>query len=186
MLEIARKRCPEATFQQGDMESLPYEPNQFHIVTGFNSFQFASSPINALGEVARVGTPGAQVVIATWGPADKCDAAAYLKAVSSLLPPMPVGTPGPFAMSQPGALEALAREARLHPVESHDVECIWDYKDEPTLLRAMLSSGRSVSAINRVGEARTIQGILTALVPYRTPEGGYRLRNVFRYLIAEL
>jgi hypothetical protein len=43
------------------------------------------------------------------GPPEDCEAAAYLGALGMLLPPPPPGAPGPFALSQPGALASLAR-----------------------------------------------------------------------------
>jgi hypothetical protein len=43
------------------------------------------------------------------GPPEDCEAAAYLGALGALLPPPPPGAPGPFALSQPGALASFAR-----------------------------------------------------------------------------
>jgi len=135
-------------------------------------------------EAARVLRHGGRVAIATWGRPDDCEAAAHLGALGALLPPPPPGAPGPFALSRPGALASLARAAGLRPVDETDVEVVWAYPDERTLLRGLLSAGPAVRAIAEAGEARVRDAVLAAVAPYRTPGGAYRLRNVFRYAVA--
>jgi len=49
------------------MEDLPWEDDTFDLVTGFNSFFFATDMIAALREAGRVARPGAPVVIQVWG-----------------------------------------------------------------------------------------------------------------------
>jgi SAM-dependent methyltransferase len=166
------------------MESLPYVDDRFDLVTGFNSFQFAADPARALREAGRVARPGAPVVIATWGRPEQCEAAAWVKAVGGLLPPPPPGAPGPFALSDPGALEEFAARGGLTPLGRRDVACVWDYPDEDSVLRAMKSAGFAVEAIDTVGEERVTEAVLEAVAPYRTSAGGYRLENVFGYLVA--
>ena len=78
------------------------------MVIGLNSFRFAASPVNALQEAHRVSRIGASVVIAVFGKREDTEAAAYLAALGSLLPPPPPGAPGPFALSFDGALGSLA------------------------------------------------------------------------------
>lgn len=122
MSAIGREPVPQSDFRVGEMEELPWSDHQFDVVTGFNAFQFAASPVNALREARRVARQGAVVVVAVWGKPEDTQVAAYFAALSSLLPPP--GTPGPFALSQEGALEALATEAGLQPdiVESVDTD----------------------------------------------------------------
>jgi hypothetical protein len=82
---------------------------------GFNAFQYAVSPVNALREARRVVTAGGIVVIAVWGLLESCEAAGYLKALGSLMPPPPPGAPGPFALSDETKLKTLMGEAGLTP-----------------------------------------------------------------------
>ena len=138
---------PDADLMAGEMESLPFGDDAFDIVTGFNAFQFAADPAHALREAGRVSAPGAPIVIATWGRPEQCEAAAYVKAVGGLLPPPPPGAPGPFALSEPGAIEAFAAKGGLIPGERREVLCVWDYADEASLLRAFRSTGFAVKAI---------------------------------------
>ena len=99
----------------GELEDLPYADGSFDAVTGFNAFQYAAEPAAALREAARVTKPGGRVVAMIWGTAAECEAAAYLAAIGRLLPPPPPGAPGPFALSEPGVLEALLTRAGLDP-----------------------------------------------------------------------
>jgi SAM-dependent methyltransferase len=184
LLAIARQRLPGADFQLGDMQSLPYPEHRFDLVTGFNAFQYAASPAPALREAGRVAKAGGQVVIAVWGRPEETQAAGYLKALGSLLPPPPPGAPGPFALSQPEALAALAVEAGLRPRHHGAVPCPWAYPDLETALRGLLAAGPAVRAIQAAGEDRVREAVAESLVPFRRPDGSYLLENTFRYLIA--
>jgi SAM-dependent methyltransferase len=168
----------------GEIEDLPWAETSFDVVTGFNAFQYAATPVNALREARRVAVPGADVFIATWGASQDCEAAGYLRALDALLPPPPPGGPGPFALSEPGALERLAIEAGLTPGEHLEVECIWHYTDLDTALRGLLSAGPAVRAARHSGEDRVRRAVTEAIMPFRTARGGYRIENTFRCLIA--
>ena len=183
-VETARTRCSHGTFVAGEMESLPYADQAFDAVTGFNVFQYAASPMRALREARRVLKPTGRVVIAVWGPPETCDAAGHLKALGPLMPLSPAGAPGPFALSQESALKALAADAGLIPVEIVDVDCPWVYPDLHMALRGMLSAGPVERAIRASGLEKVRAAITEAIAPFRTADGAYRLRNVFRVLIA--
>ena len=184
LLAIAYQRVPQGEFRVGDIEKLPYVDNSFDVVTAFNSIQYATTPLSALKEARRVACPGANVVIATWGKREECQIATILAAIGSLLPPPPPGTPGPFALSTEGTLEALAREAGLTPTHVEDVACPFVFPDLSTALLGMLSSGPAAMAIQTSGEDRVRQAIMDALPRFKQASGGYRLKNTFRYLIA--
>jgi hypothetical protein len=104
--------------------------------------------------------------------------------MGSLLPPPPAGAPGPYALSADGALEALAQTAGLIPGEVKKVDCPWEYPDEQTALRGLLSSGPAIRAIQHTDEATVRDVILKTLEPFKTATGGYRLENNYRYMIA--
>jgi SAM-dependent methyltransferase len=113
-VEIARERIPHADLRVGELEALPYDDDSFDVVTGFASFQYAADPVHALQEARRVTPTGGTVAILTWGQPERCEAAAIIQALGSLLPPPPPGAPGPFALSAPGALEDLVHRAGLN------------------------------------------------------------------------
>ena len=76
LLAIARQRAPEGDFRHGDMEELPFADQSFDVVTGFNSFQYAANPANALKEARRVARKGGSLIIAVWGKPENSDAKA--------------------------------------------------------------------------------------------------------------
>jgi SAM-dependent methyltransferase len=184
LLAIARERVPLGDFRCGEMEELPYADHQFDVITGFNSFQFAANPANALREARRVARTGAPVVVAVWGKPQDTQAATMLAALSSLLPPPPPGAPGPYALSQDGALEVLVTQAGLTPTKVEEVDTLWSYPDEETALRGLFSSGPAVRAIQHAGEQAVRDAVTKAIAPFKTASGGYELRNKFRYLIS--
>jgi len=183
-ISAASERVPQGHFQVGEMEHLPYPEHSFHVVNGFYLFQDAATPENALREARRVARPGAPVVVATWGLPEDCQAVATQTAVSRLLPPPPPGAPGPFALSDEQALKALAAQAGLTPALVADIACPFLYPDLETALRGLLSAGPIVRAMEQVGEASVRAAVANALAPFALPEGGYRLENKFRYVIA--
>jgi ubiquinone/menaquinone biosynthesis C-methylase UbiE len=183
-IEIARSRVPKGDFRVAEMEALPHADESFDVVTGFNAFQYAASPVNALREARRVAKPAGVVVIAVWGPPEDCEAAGHLKAIGSLMPPPPPGMPGPFALSEEAKLKALATQGGLTPLTVVDVQCPWHYPNLETALKAMLSAGPVERAIRASSYERARDAIAEAIAPYRRPSGELHMNNKFRYLIA--
>ena len=183
-IEIARERLPDADLTVGEMDELPYEAGSFDVVTRFDAFHFEADPARALAEAGRVGRAGAPVVIATWGRPEHCEAAGYVRALGSLVPPPEA--PGPFGLSEEGALEQFAARGGLTPGEPREVLCVWAFPDEDTLLRGLASTGFAVKAAAHVGDARVMEAVLDAVAPYRTIGGGYRIENTFTYIVARI
>jgi SAM-dependent methyltransferase len=184
LVALAARRVPGLDVREGEIETLPYPDDTFDLVTGFNAFQYAARPLNALAEARRVTRPRGRVVVATWGSPVACEASGYLAALAGLLPPPPPGAPGPFALSAPGALEQMVTQAGLEPLDALEADTPFVYPNEATALLALLSAGPGVRAIASAGEPRAREAVAEAIAPYRRPDGSYRLRNRFRYLIA--
>jgi len=184
LLAIARERTPSGDFRTGEMEELPFADASFDLVSGFNSFQFAADPVNALRQARRVAKPGGAVSIAVWGLAKDCQAAAILKAMGSLLPPPPPGTPGPFALSEPGVMEDMLSKAGLKPGRAVDVDTPFEFKDDETAYRAMAASGPGIRAFRVAGGDKLRATLLATLAPFKTASGRCHLDNKFRFVIA--
>jgi SAM-dependent methyltransferase len=184
MVNHAQRLVPSGDFRVGEIEDLPFDQATFDVVTGFNAFQYAADPVTALREAARVTRPGGRVVVMIWGTAAECEAAAYLAAIGRLLPPPPPGTPGPFALSAPGALEPLLVEAGLTPGPRRVVPCPWEYPDEETTLAGLMSSGPAVRAIEHTSVDAVRRTLLEACAPYRRADGSYRMDNTFHHVIS--
>jgi ubiquinone/menaquinone biosynthesis C-methylase UbiE len=179
-LVIARERVSNSDFRCGDMEELPYADASFDVVTGFSSFQFAEDPLNALRQAKRVAKPGGYVAMVAWGRVEDCEFATTLKAVMACLPPPLPGARGTFALSEPGKMEALMEQAELTVCAYGDVSCPFEYPDDETAWKTISSSGPLVATIRTAGEATIKQAVLTSLVPFKTPGGGYRQEHRLR------
>lgn len=184
-VEVASERVPAGDFRVGDMESLPWPDHSFDAVTGFNSFQFARAPATALVEAARVLTPGGKVGLVIWAHPSESQQARVIDAISALAPPLPVGAPGPFALSARGVLEAALAAAGLRLVDGGEVPIVVAYPDDEAACGAMLRGSAAVRATRYAGEARVRQVIVEALAEFRMATGGYQLENRFRFAIAE-
>ena len=184
--ELARARVPSGDFRVAEMETLPHADGSFDVVTGFNAFQYAASPVQALREARRVARADGIIVIAVWGLPETCDAAGHLKALGPLMPPPPPGAPGPFALSDEAKLKALATDAGLTPLAVVDVQCPWIYHDLETALRGLLSAGPVERAIRASSIERVRDAVAEAIAPYGGSSGDYHMNNVFRYLIARV
>lgn len=185
-LSIARERVAQGDFRTGEMEELPFADRRFDVVAGINAFQFAADPVKALREAARVARPGGALVIANFGKREDTEAAAYFAALGSVLPAPPPGAPHPFALSFDGVLEAVVTQAGLNPGKVEEVDCPWEYPDESTLLRGLLSPGPALRAMQIAGEEAVSEAILEAAAPFRIASGGYRLRNKARYMMVSI
>ncbi len=185
LIAEAKKRVSNADFLVGEMEELPFKEKSFDVVCGFNSFQYAANVKNALMEAKRVLKDGGKLATMIWGNKEDCEAATYLKAVGSLLPPPPPGAGGPFALSENQLLEKILEETGFKILSNTDVPSVWKYADVDTALKGLLSSGPAARAIEHSGFEKVYETILQAVHPYIQPNGQVVYNNKFRVVIAE-
>ncbi|MGH3775333.1 MAG: class I SAM-dependent methyltransferase [Pseudonocardiaceae bacterium] len=184
-IEQAAALVPEGAFEVGDILALPYPAARFDVVICVQSIMHVTNPLTALREAARVARPGAPVVITIWGNEENCDIRAFGRALSGLLS-HPAGRGEgiqPPPLSAEGRLERLATLAGLAVTEVDEVVCPFRYPDEDTLLSELLGSGLGRRALRVASPATVRRAVLGGLAGYRTPSGGYRLDNTFRYLV---
>ncbi|HZS20198.1 MAG TPA: class I SAM-dependent methyltransferase [Pseudonocardiaceae bacterium] len=176
---------PEGIFDVGDILALPYPAARFDAVTCVQSIMHVSNPLTALREAARVARPAAPVVVTVWGKEENCDIRAFGQALSGLLPRAAGQVPGvhPPQLSDDGRLERLAQLAGIAVMEVGDVKCPFWYPNEHALLRGLLGSGLGRRALGVASPGTVRRAVLEGLARYRTPTGGYRLDNSFRYLV---
>lgn len=185
LIAEAKKRVSNTKFLVGEMEELPFEEKSFDVVCGFNSFQYAANIKNALLEAKRVLKDGGKLATMIWGNKEDCEAATYLKAVGSLLPPPPPGAGGPFALSENQLLEKILEEIGFKILSNTDVTSVWKYVDTDTALKGLLSSGPVARAIEHSGFEKVYETTLHAIQPYIQPNGQVVYNNKFRVVIAE-
>src|SRR4051794_38506134 len=184
LIDFARTRLSQADLRVGEMEDLPWDDDAFDLVTGFNSFFFANDMIAALREAGRVAKPGAPVVIQVWGAHERCDLEAMKRVARPFLPPRPPDAPPDPDLAEPGALRALADQSGLRPESELDATWALEYPDAETLSRAMLAVAGLATLAGPGREYDLKTAIVDGLAAYRTLDGGYRLSNEYKFLVA--
>ena len=184
LLEYARRRVPGATIVQGELQSLPFPDDTFDAVSGFNSFQYAADPTEALREAKRVTAPGGRILALVWSPAEMCELASHLQSLGALMPPPPPGAPGPFALSGQDALEEFFATAGLEIAQIGDVPCTFAYPDTTTAVTALSSAGPVVRISEHAGWDAVRADIDSFLARHVRPDGTYAIHNPFRYALS--
>nr|BFD82448.1 hypothetical protein StreXyl84_18490 [Streptomyces sp. Xyl84] len=135
----------------------------------------AQDPAGPLAAAVPLAEHGAPVVLAGWGPPERCAASAVLRAATRATDPPPVARDG---------LEDVARRAGLRPDGSGRVACPFGYADLDSAVRGMLSTGLFDAAVEAAGPDQVGKELTEALHAHQRRDGTVWLPNVFRYLIA--
>jgi SAM-dependent methyltransferase len=185
LLEVCRQRNPRNNFLEEDLEKLPFNNRSFDVVAGFNSFQYAGDFELALREAKRILKPGGRLVIGIWDKPEHSEATNILKAISSLMPPPPPGTPGPFALSQDGVMEDILDKVGVRLISKAYIACPMLYYSLSDGIKSWMSVGPAAAAC-KYNEAITVkETVAKALQPFRLSDGMYHLQNQFLVFVAE-
>lgn len=137
-----------------------------------------------LATAASLAEPGSPVVLAGWGPSERCATSRVLRIAARLAEPR---RPAPHAgLSRRDDLEELAVAAGLRPDGSGRVACPFGYPDMDSALRGLLSTGLFDDAVDATDQRQVEKELTEALHAYRRPDGTVRMENVFRYVIARV
>ncbi|SFL04173.1 methyltransferase domain-containing protein [Streptomyces pini] len=153
------------------------------LVTAFDTLPDAA----VLARVAQAAGRGVPVVLAGWGPAERCAAAPALRVAQRLAqrPAEPERAAG--RCWRPGGrddLEDLARRAGLRPDGSGRVACPFGYADLDSAVRGLVSTGLYDAAVRATDEEQVAKELAEALRPHVRPDGTVWMQNLFRYVVA--
>ncbi|MFE2415051.1 class I SAM-dependent methyltransferase [Kitasatospora sp. NPDC059408] len=179
--ELARDRRLRVCAGARPATALPRSAHS--LVTVFEQLPASAEPRIVVAEAARLTLPGGHVVLAAWGPQERCESAAVLDVARRMAGRTTARDP--FDLSAPGALEDLIAAAGLRPAGSGRVSCPFAYPDLDSAVRGLLSTGLFEAAEEFSGGALVAKELEEALQPYLRADGSVRMENVFRYLIAE-
>jgi SAM-dependent methyltransferase len=188
LLAIARQRLPAADVREGDLEALPFADARFDAVTAVNSIFYAQDMAAAMRELVRVARPGGRIIVTAWGPPERCELlTAVMPALGPLMPPPPPGSlpPHPGALSRPGALAAVLKEAGLRVVDEGEVACPFVFPSTEASWRGNASAGINQAAIAHSGEAAVRAVYANADRAHMRPDGRVRYENVFVWVAGE-
>ncbi|MGV9853565.1 methyltransferase domain-containing protein [Streptomyces sp. NPDC003442] len=165
----------------------------FTVVTAFE-------PLSALGAgspgatvsaaastlaAAAAGTErGGAVVLAGWGPPERCATSGVLRVGARLADPM--CSPARWRPCGRDDLEELAARAGLRPDGSGRVACPFGYADMDSAVRGLLSTGLFDAAERATDPTQVRKEITEALHPHQRADGTVWMPNVFRYLICRV
>ncbi|WFB11546.1 SAM-dependent methyltransferase [Streptomyces sp. LX-29] len=127
---------------------------------------------------------GGAVVLAGWGPPERCATSAVLRVAARLADPMCAA-----ARWRPCGrddLERIADRAGLRPDGSGRVACPFGYADPDSAVRGLLSTGLFDAAERATDLTQVAKEIAEAVHPHQRQDGTVWMPNVFRYLIARV
>lgn len=180
LIAIARERLPNAEFQEGEMEELPYENEQFDVVFAANSLQFVGDKQKSLREVRRVMAPDGKFVVGMWCEPDRCEMSVLFSAMMELAPPPP-DAPPPLSIRD--NLASLLESNGFPIRDEGEVECPFVYESLEDFINATMSAGIIVGMSRKLGEDVIRATMARTIAPLADDRGQIRLINWFRYVV---
>jgi SAM-dependent methyltransferase len=156
----------------------------FTMITALDPAAAPAALVPALTAAARLAERGSPVVLAGWGPPERCATGRVLRVAARLAEPRV--TAAAIRLSGRDDLEDLARAAGLRPDGSGRVSCPFGYPDMDSAVRGLVSTGLFDAAVAATDEDQVRKELREALHAYRRADGTIRMENVFRYLVARV
>ncbi|WP_406454047.1 SAM-dependent methyltransferase [Streptomyces sp. NBC_01622] len=162
------------------------ETPAYTLVTAFEPIGCLAGDAEGLGELLASATPltehGAPVVLAGWGPPERCATSSVLRVAARMADPL--RSAGSWRPALRDDLEEVAQRAGLRPDGSGRVSCPFGYADVESAVRGLLSTGLFDAAITATDQVQVDKELTEALHPYQRRDGTVWMPNMFRYLIA--
>ncbi|MFH9007532.1 methyltransferase domain-containing protein [Streptomyces afghaniensis] len=160
----------------------------YTLVTAFEPIGCLAGDSEGLGGLLAEATPlagrGAAVVLAGWGPPERCATTSVLRVATKLAEPL--RNTGSWRLALRDDLEDVAQRAGLRPDGSGRVACPFGYADVDSAVRGLKSTGLFDAAITATDQVQVDKELTEALHPHQRPDGTVWMPNVFRYLIARV
>ncbi|MEU6195448.1 class I SAM-dependent methyltransferase [Streptomyces sp. NPDC047061] len=160
----------------------------YNLITAFDPVGCLAGDAEALGGLLAEATPlaerGAAVVLAGWGPPERCATSSVLRVAAKLADPL--RSASSWRPAGRDDLEEIAERAGLRIDGSGRVSCPFGYADVDSAVRGLLSTGLFDAGIAAADEEQVGKELGEALHPYLRADGTVWMPNVFRYLIARV
>ncbi|WP_405611717.1 methyltransferase domain-containing protein [Streptomyces sp. NBC_01508] len=162
------------------------ERPSYDVITAFQPIGVATGDSDGLGPALAEAVPmadrGTPVVLAGWGPPERCATSAVMRVAGRLTDRLRKG--GGYRAPRRDDLEDVAARAGLKPDGSGRVSCPFGYAGMESALRGLLSTGVFDAAVRATDQSQVEKEIAEALHPHVRRDGTVWMPNVFRYLIA--
>ncbi|MFF8017201.1 methyltransferase domain-containing protein [Streptomyces sp. NPDC007929] len=158
----------------------------YTLVTAFEPIGCLAGDSEGLGgllaEAAPLAQRGGAVVLAGWGPPERCATASVMRVATKLAEPL--RHTGSWRPARRDDLEDVAERAGLKPDGSGRVACPFGYADVDSAVRGLKSTGLFDAAMAATDQVQVDKELTEALHPHQRQDGTVWMPNVFRYLIA--
>ncbi|MFG2502656.1 SAM-dependent methyltransferase [Streptomyces sp. NPDC048441] len=158
----------------------------FNLVTAFQPIGCMAGDSEGLSSLLEASVPltarGTPVVLAGWGPPERCTTSSVLRVATKLADPL--RSTGSWRPALRDDLEEVAQRAGLKPDGSGRVACPFGYADTDSAARGLLSTGLFDAAVGATDQVQVDKELTEALHPHKRRDGTVWMPNVFRYLIA--
>ncbi|MFI9603905.1 SAM-dependent methyltransferase [Streptomyces sp. NPDC052043] len=158
----------------------------YTLVTAFEPIGCLAGDSEGLTGLLAAATPlaerGTPVVLAGWGPPERCATSSVLRVATRLADPL--RSAGSWRPALRDDLEEVAQRAGLRPDGSGRVACPFGYADLDSAVRGLLSTGLFDAAVAATDRNQVDKELTEALHAHQRPDGTVWMPNVFRYLIA--
>jgi SAM-dependent methyltransferase len=158
----------------------------YTVVTAFEPIGCLAGDAEGLTELLAEAVPlagrGAAVVLAGWGPPERCATASVLRVATKLAEPLRGA--GTWRSTDRDDLERVAARAGLRPDGSGRVACPFGYADADSAVRGLKSTGLFDPAVTATDQTQVDKELAESLHPYQRQDGTVWMPNVFRYLVA--
>ncbi|MFE7550843.1 methyltransferase domain-containing protein [Streptomyces gardneri] len=173
-VELARERLPEDVPVAEDAADVPAGDLPYDVITAFHA---TDGLLPELAALTRTAQSDAVVVLAGWGPPERCATEPVLRVADRLADRAP---------SVRADLDGLVAGAGLRPDGSGRVACPFGYADGASAVRGLLSTGAFDEAVRATELSQVEKEIEEALAPYVRADGTVWMPNVFRYVLARV
>ncbi|MEU0135531.1 methyltransferase domain-containing protein [Streptomyces sp. NPDC006296] len=168
--------------------AVPAGEAPYNLLTAFQPIGCAAEDLEdhaaALASAVPLAVRGATVVLAGWGPPERCATAPVLRVAAGLAGSARDPRSGNgWRPALRDDLEEVAARAGLKPDGSGRVSCPFGYADMDSAVRGLLSTGLFDTAIRATDRIQVEKEIGEALHPHLRPDGTVWMPNVFRYLV---
>ncbi|GHE07673.1 hypothetical protein GCM10010339_53340 [Streptomyces alanosinicus] len=184
----ARVRAAARLLDGSPRDAAGAETAAYNLVTVFEPIGCLAGDSEGLGELLADALPrtvrGAAVVLAGWGPPERCATSSVLRVATKLADPL--RSARSWRPARRDDLEEVAQRAGLKPDGSGRVACPFGYADVDSAVRGLLSTGLFDAAIAATDAKQVDKELAEALHPHRRPDGTVWMPNVFRYLVARV